>query len=96
MRFMSFHFLVPLVVVGLVLVHLFVLHSSGSSSSFEYSVSVDKVSFHSSVLFRDFSVFSMLFSFVGFVLGLLSGSLGHSDNWLVGNLKVTPELIAPE
>ena len=45
-RFFAFHFLVPFIVAGLVIVHLLFLHQTGSSSPLGVNSNYDKVLFH--------------------------------------------------
>jgi len=95
-RFFSFHYLLPFLIVGAVLVHLAVLHQNGSNNPLGVNGSVDKISFYPYFVIKDlFSwviAFIFYFSFVYFA----PNYLGHTDNYIEANAMVTPTHIVPE
>lgn len=96
MRFFALHYLLPFVVVALVVLHIFFLHSDGSNNPIGVSSSTYKVPFHYA-----YSVKDSLY-FVGFLFGLLyfSLTLGYvfmdAENFIPANPLVTPVHIQPE
>ena len=85
----------PLVVLGLVVLHLLVLHEAGSSSA-AGGRGLDFVFFYPYYTVKDF------LSFVGFlilyssILFFYTNDLGHTDNSIQANAVVTPPHIVPE
>lgn len=96
-RFFVVHYLLPLLVTALSLVHVLALHSVGSTGDQDVLVSrTDKVNLVPLMLVRDLAVLSVLLTVVGVLLCSYSEVFGHSDNWVHGDALVTPALIAPE
>ena len=95
-RFFSFHYLLPFLIVGAVLVHLAVLHQNGSNNPLGTSGGVDKISFYPYFIVKD--LFSWIVAFIfyfGFVY-FAPNYLGHTDNYIEANPMVTPAHIVPE
>jgi ubiquinol-cytochrome c reductase cytochrome b subunit len=95
-RFFALHFLLPFVITGLVIIHIFYLHIEGSSNPLGVSSSVSKVSFHYFYSVKDsFVFFVVLFCFLVFTL-----KYGYvfidAENWIPANALVTPNHIQPE
>jgi ubiquinol-cytochrome c reductase cytochrome b subunit len=74
-RFFSFHYLLPFVIIGAVVVHIVVLHQNGSNNPLGVSGSVEKVSFYPYFIFKD------LFSWVVFGI-FYSGFVYFAPNYL--------------
>ena len=95
-RFFSFHYLLPFLIIGSVLVHLAVLHQNGSNNPLGVHSYVDKIPFYPFFVIKDlFSwvlVFIVYFNFVYFAPNFL----GHTDNYIEANPMVTPAHIVPE
>jgi len=95
-RFLSLHYLLPFLIVGMTLVHLSLLHQWGSNNPLGINTNVDTVSFYPYFYVKDlfsFLIFVVLFSiFIFFIPNVL----GHSDNYIVANSLVTPPHIVPE
>ncbi len=97
-RFFAFHFLLPFLIVGVVLLHLVALHHKGSNNPTGVEVKSDKdtIPFHPYYTYKDmlgFCVFFFIFfSFVFFAPNIL----GHPDNYIPANPMVTPPHIVPE
>ncbi len=97
-RFFSFHYTLPFIIVGLVLAHLALLHEGGVGStnplgtdSKPYSIPFYPY-FYVNDLFA-FTTLRLIFSvFVFFAPNLL----GHPDNYIPANPRVTPPHIVPE
>ncbi|MEO6041656.1 MAG: cytochrome b/b6 [Croceibacterium sp.] len=97
-RFFSLHFLLPFVIFGVVILHIWALHIPGSSNptGVEVKSESDTVPFHPYYTAKDgfgLGVFLILyFLFVFF----MPNSLGHPDNYIPANPMATPSLIVPE
>jgi ubiquinol-cytochrome c reductase cytochrome b subunit len=95
-RFFSFHYLLPFLIVGAVLIHLAVLHQNGSNNPLGINSSVDKIPFYPFFVIKDLFSWVLIFIFYfGFVY-FSPNYLGHTDNYIEANPMVTPAHIVPE
>ncbi len=97
-RFFSLHYLLPFVIAGVVILHIWALHIPGSSNptGVEVKSESDTLPFHPYYTAKDgfgLAVFLILYSLVVF---FLPNSLGHPDNYIEANPLATPALIVPE
>lgn len=95
-KFFSLHFLLPFVILALVGVHLYLLHSAGSSNPLGISSQTDSVPFHPYYSIKDLFSVILFFLFLSIYIFFLPNALGHSDNYLQANSAATPEHIVPE
>jgi len=88
--------LLPFIILGLVLIHLSLLHENGSTSPLGVTSANDIVYFGR--LFGVKDSFGLLFVvlFVVCLVGFYPNLLGHSDNYIPANPLVTPTHIVPE
>ncbi len=97
-RFFSLHFLLPFVIAGVVILHIWALHLPGSSNptGVEVKSESDTLPFHPYYTAKDglgLAVFLILYAaFVFF----MPNALGHPDNYIPANPLSTPALIVPE
>ena len=97
-RFFSLHYLLPFVIVGVVILHIWALHIPGSSNptGVEVKSESDTVPFHPYFTAKDgfgLGVFLLLyFALVFFGPNML----GHPDNYIPANPLSTPAHIVPE
>ena len=97
-RFFSLHYLLPFVIAGVVILHIWALHIPGSSNptGVEVKKESDTVPFHPYYTAKDgfgLAVFLLIyFSFVFF----MPNALGHPDNYIPANPLATPAEITPE
>jgi ubiquinol-cytochrome c reductase cytochrome b/c1 subunit len=97
-RFFSLHYLLPFVIAGVVVLHIWALHVPGNNNPLGIDVKgpADTVAFHPYYTTKDgfaLVVFVLFFSvFVFFMPNLL----GHTDNYIPANRLVTPAHIVPE
>ncbi|MBX3566205.1 MAG: cytochrome b N-terminal domain-containing protein [Sphingomonas sp.] len=97
-RFFSLHYLLPFVIAGAVILHIWALHIPGSSNptGVEVKGEQDTVPFHPYYTAKDgfgVGVFLIVFSIFIFVL---PDYLGHPDNYIPANPLSTPAHIVPE
>jgi len=95
-RFFSLHYLLPFLIAGLVLLHLALLHSTGSNNPLGINTNVDLVVFYPYFYVKDLFAFLIFISFFSFFIFFLPNVLGHSDNYIPANPLVTPPHIVPE
>lgn len=95
-RFFTFHFMVPFIILALVVVHITFLHQTGSNNPLGVNSNVDKLPFHSYFTLKDIMgalTASGLFAYVCLHQPLL---LGDDENFTMANPAVTPQHIQPE
>jgi ubiquinol-cytochrome c reductase cytochrome b subunit len=97
-RFFSLHYLLPFVIVGVVVLHIWALHIPGSSNptGVEVKTPQDTVPFHPYYTAKDgfgLGIFLILLAFVTF---FAPNYLGHTDNYIPANPLSTPSHIVPE
>ncbi len=97
-RFFSLHFLLPFVIAGVVILHIWSLHFPGSSNptGIEVKTRSDTVPFHPYYTAKDgfgLGVFLILYCAVLF---FFPNALGHPDNYIPANPLSTPAHIVPE
>jgi len=95
-RFFSLHYLMPFVITGLVIVHLSLLHTTGSNNPLGINKNIDTVSFYPYFYVKDLFAFFALLAFFSFFVFFYPNSLGHADNYIPANPLVTPAHIVPE
>jgi len=95
-RFFSLHYLFPFLIAGLVIVHLSLLHTTGSNNPLGINKNVDSVSFYPYFYVKDLLAFLALVAFFSFFVFFYPNYLGHADNYIPANPLVTPAHIVPE
>jgi ubiquinol-cytochrome c reductase cytochrome b subunit len=95
-RFFSLHYLLPFLIVGVVIIHLSLLHIEGSNNPLGICSKLDKVNFYPYFFVKDlFGFYCFLFVFIYFVY-FNPNYLGHPDNYIKANALITPSHIVPE
>ena len=97
-RFFSLHYLLPFVILGVVILHIWALHIPGSSNptGIEVKDEQDTVPFHPYYTAKDgFGLGVFLLVFVGLTF-FSPNLLGHPDNYIPANALSTPAHIVPE
>lgn len=97
-RFFSLHYLMPFVILGVVILHIWALHIPGSNNptGVEVKDEQDTVPFHPYYTAKDgfgLGVFLLIFASLIFFAPNL---LGHPDNYIQANPLSTPAHIVPE
>nr|QLO81937.1 cytochrome b [Leptopilina syphax] len=95
-RFYSFHFILPLVILLIVLVHLASLHTFGSSNPLGVSSDLNKIPFHKYFLIKDLLVLLIMVISMLLINCLNPYVLGDPENFNLANPMVTPIHIQPE
>ncbi|MBU6164966.1 MAG: cytochrome b/b6 [Alphaproteobacteria bacterium] len=97
-RFFSLHYLLPFVIFGVIVLHVWALHIPGSNNptGIDVKTESDTVPFHPYYTAKDFvglGIYLIIFSaFVFF----MPNSLGEPDNYIPANPLSTPAHIVPE
>ena len=97
-RFYSLHYLLPFVIVGVVILHIWALHMHGSNNplGIDAKGKQDKIPFHPYYTSKDLfgiGVFLMVFAYFVF---FNPNAMGHPDNYIMANPLKTPDSIVPE
>jgi ubiquinol-cytochrome c reductase cytochrome b/c1 subunit len=97
-RFYALHYLMPFVIIGVVMLHVWALHVVGQNNptGIEPKSEKDTVAFTPYATAKDsflMVVFCILFAWFVFYL---PNYLGHPDNYIPANPAVTPTHIVPE
>nr|CCI69393.1 cytochrome b [Longipodacrangonyx sp. 1 MDMBR-2012] len=96
MRFFSFHFMLPFIIMALTIIHIALLHETGSKNPLGILSSNNKYMFNPIFIFKDLLGFiSAILMFMVISL-LLPLSLGDDENFFNFNPYVTPIHIQPE
>ena len=95
-RFYRFHFLMPLLVSACVLLHIILLHSTGSNNPLGLRSNADKVPFHCYFVIKDIVGFIVMFSLAISIVLFAPYLLGEPDNFIMANPLSTPAHIVPE
>ncbi len=97
-RFFSLHYLLPFVIAGVIIMHIWALHLPGSNNPTGVDIKgpQDTIPFHPYYTAKDgfgLGVFLILFTIMMF---FLPNALGHPDNYIPANPLSTPAHIVPE
>jgi ubiquinol-cytochrome c reductase cytochrome b subunit len=98
-RFFSLHYLLPFVIAGIVVLHIWALHVPGNNNPTGVSVKdvkKDTLPFHPYYTVKDgFAIIVFFILFATFVF-FFPNALGHADNFIPANPAQTPAHIVPE
>jgi ubiquinol-cytochrome c reductase cytochrome b subunit len=97
-RFFSLHYLLPFMLAGVVVLHVWALHVTGQNNptGVEVKTPKDTVAFTPYATLKDlFGISVFLIVYLWFVF-YLPNYMGHPDNYIEANPGVTPQHIVPE
>jgi ubiquinol-cytochrome c reductase cytochrome b/c1 subunit len=97
-RFFSLHYLLPFVIAGLVILHIWALHVAGQNNpaGLDIRTKADAVPMFPHAIAKDaVGLFAFLLIFAWFAF-IMPDYLGHADNYIEANPLVTPPHIVPE
>jgi ubiquinol-cytochrome c reductase cytochrome b subunit len=97
-RFFSLHYLLPFMIAGVVVLHVWALHVTGQTNptGIEVKSKTDTVPFTPHATTKDmFAMIVFMLVFAYFVF-YIPNYLGHADNYTVANPLKTPAHIVPE
>jgi ubiquinol-cytochrome c reductase cytochrome b/c1 subunit len=97
-RFFSLHYLVPFLIAGLVILHIWALHVPGNNNPLGIDVKgpQDTVTFHPYYTLKDTFAVVMFMLFFALFVFYLPNALGEPDNYIEANRLATPAHIVPE
>ena len=97
-RFFSLHYLLPFMILGVVILHIWALHvaGQGNPAGVEPKTDKDTVPFTPYATIKDaFGMSCFMLLYMWFVF-YMPNYLGHADNYIPANPGVTPSHIVPE
>jgi len=97
-RFFSLHYLLPFVIAGVVVLHVWALHVVGQNNpaGIEPKSDKDTVPFTPYATVKDAFFMVVFCLFFAWFVFYIPNYLGHADNYIVANPAVTPQHIVPE
>nr|UAA82123.1 cytochrome b [Odontofroggatia galili] len=95
-RFYSLHFLLPFIILMLVVIHLFFLHSTGSSNPLGLNSNYFKIPFHPYYSIKDILGFIIMMTSMILICLISPYLLSDPENFNKANPMITPVHIQPE
>ncbi len=103
-RFFSLHYLLPFVIAGLVIVHIWAFHTTGNNNPTGVEVrrkdietaKKDTVPFWPYFVIKDLFALVVILAVFSAIVGFMPNFLGHPDNYIPANPLSTPAHIVPE
>ena len=97
-RFYSLHYLLPFMIAGVVVLHIWALHvpGNGNPTGVEVKDKQDTVAFHPYYTIKDFFGLTIFLILLAWVTFYVPNYLSHPDNYIAANPLVTPAHIVPE
>ena len=95
-RFFIFHFILPFIICGIIIIHVYYLHYLSSNNSLGYNINNFKILFFPFINYKD--IFGLLLNGKATKIQLFIGifTLSHPDNAFQVNELITPLHIVPE
>ena len=103
-RFFSLHYLLPFILLGLVIVHVWAFHSTGNNNPTGVEVrreskeaaEKDTLPFWPYFVIKDLFALAVILVIFVAIVGFMPNYLGHPDNYIPANALATPSHIVPE
>ena len=103
-RFFSLHYLLPFLILGLVIVHVWAFHTTGNNNPTGVEVrrgskkeaEADTLPFWPYFVIKDLFALVLILAIFAAIVGFMPNYLGHPDNYIEANPLATPAHIVPE
>nr|QLY89760.1 cytochrome b [Piscicola geometra]DAZ85785.1 TPA_asm: apocytochrome b [Piscicola geometra] len=95
-RFFSFHFMLPFLMIGLIVIHLLYLHQHGSSNPLGFNSDSDRIPFHPYFTTKDVLGFILALSLFMFMVLFTPNLFTDPENYIKATSSTTPVHIKPE
>ena len=96
MRFFVIHYLLPFIILALVIIHILILHTEGSSNPLNFDKKNEKITFYPYFYFKDFFGLILLILCIIYIISYMPNLFNHADNYIKANPLSTPAHIVPE
>ncbi len=103
-RFFSLHYLMPMILAGLTIVHIWAFHTTGNNNPTGVEVrraskeeaQKDTLPFWPYFVLKDLFALALILAVFFAIVGFMPNYLGHPDNYVPANPLSTPAHIVPE
>jgi len=97
-RFYALHYLFPFLIVGVVVLHIWALHVTGSNNplGIEPKTKRDTLPFHPYYTMKDLFGITVVLILFALIVFFAPNALGHADHYIPFDPLVTPPHIVPE
>jgi ubiquinol-cytochrome c reductase cytochrome b subunit len=97
-RFFSLHYLLPFMIAGVVILHVWALHVTGQTNptGVEVKTKTDTVPFTPYATVKDALAMSIFLIVFAYFIFFMPNYLGHADNYIPADPLKTPAHIVPE
>ncbi|WP_349357837.1 cytochrome b/b6 [Stappia sp.] len=97
-RFFSLHYLLPFMIFGVVLLHVWAFHTTGNNNptGIQPKSKQDTLPFHPYYTIKDLFAIVVFMIFFAYFVFYIPNYLGHADNYIPADPLVTPAHIVPE
>nr|AZL93371.1 cytochrome b [Parevania sp. ZJUH_2016024] len=95
-RFFSLHFILPILILLMVMIHLIFLHEGGSSNPTGLESNYFKIPFHPYFFLKDLITVFILFFIIMLIILMDPNMLNDPENFIKANSMITPIHIQPE
>nr|YP_002735107.1 cytochrome b [Yemmalysus parallelus]ABZ02149.1 cytochrome b [Yemmalysus parallelus]UPL65505.1 cytochrome b [Metatropis brevirostris] len=95
-RFFTLHFLLPFIIAAMVMIHILMLHQTGSNNPMGLNSNYDKIPFHPHFSIKDLMGMIITMFMFSMLILLEPRILGDPENFIPANPLVTPVHIQPE
>ena len=103
-RFFSLHYLLPFVILGLVVTHIWAFHTTGNNNptgvevrrTSQEEAERDTLPFFPYFVIKDLVALAIILAIFAAIVGFIPNYLGHPDNYIEADPLVTPAHIVPE
>nr|QTW91648.1 cytochrome b [Carios vespertilionis]UNO54363.1 cytochrome b [Carios vespertilionis]UNO54376.1 cytochrome b [Carios vespertilionis] len=95
-RFFALHFLLPFILMTLIILHISLLHETGSSNPLGTTMNIDKIPFHPYFSLKDILGGMFLILILMMITTIYPYIFFDPENFLMANPLVTPPHIQPE
>ena len=97
-RFFSLHYLLPFMIAGIVILHVWTLHVTGQTNptGVEVKSKQDVIPFTPYATLKDAFAMVVFMIIMCYFVFFMPDYLGHADNYIPANSNVTPAHIVPE
>nr|AHF21624.1 cytochrome b [Argas sp. SpringbokSA-QMS95171] len=95
-RFFTLHFILPFIILMMVMIHIMLLHETGSSNPLGTSMNIDKIPFHPYFSFKDLTGISLILMLFMLMVLMYPYFFSDPENFMMANPLITPPHIQPE